>query len=75
MKVTTLLVLLIFSVVCNYCGKDFISIGRYRWRCKSKTLNQNDSNHDNDATENNTVNVEFPDVQVNDVSIFNSNNV
>ena len=30
--------LFIFSVfiVCDFCGKDFISIGRHSWRCKSR---------------------------------------
>ena len=75
MKVTTLLALLIFSVVCNYCGKDFISLGRHSWRCKSKIPNQQDRNHDNGENFENRNNVELPDVQVNDVSISNTDNV
>ena len=75
MKVTTLLVLLIFSVVCNYCGKDFISPGRHSWRCKSKIPNQQDRNHGNGENVENCNNVEFPDVKVNDVSISNTGNV
>ena len=75
MKVATLLALLIFSVVCNYCGKDFISLGRHSWRCKSKIPNQQDRNHDNGENFENRNNVELPDVQVNDVSISNTDNV
>ena len=75
MKVTTLLVLLIFSVVCNYCGKDFISPGRHSWHCKSKIPNQQDRNHGNGENVENCNNVEFPDVKVNDVSISNTGNV
>ena len=26
-------------VVCSYCGKDFESIGRHRWRCKHRLEN------------------------------------
>ena len=26
-------------VVCSYCGKDFESIGRHRWRCKKRLEN------------------------------------
>ena len=75
MKVTTLLALLIFSVVCNYCGKDFTSLGRHSWRCKSKIPNQQDRNHDNGGNLENRNNVDFPDVQVNNVSISNTDNV
>ena len=70
-----LLVLLIFSVVCNYCGKDFISPGRHSWHCKSKIPNQQDRNHGNGENVENCNNVEFPDVKVNDVSISNTGNV
>ena len=75
MKVTTLLLLLIFSVVCNYCGKDFISLGKPSWSCKSKILNQQDRNHDNGGNLENCNNVKLPDIQVNSVSISNTDNV
>ena len=75
MKVTTLLALLIFSVVCNYCGKDFTSLGRHSWRCKSKIPNQQDRNHYCGENLENRNNDELPDVQVNDDSISNRGNV
>src|SRR6056300_1838414 len=27
---------LLFLVVCSYCGKDFITLGRHSWRCKQR---------------------------------------
>ena len=31
-----LLWFLLFYVVCAYCGKDFIALGRHQWRCKKR---------------------------------------
>ena len=31
-------------VVCSYCGKDFESIGRHRWRCKKRLDNSTGPN-------------------------------
>ena len=70
-----LLELLILSVVCNYCGNYFISLGRHSLRCKSKIPNQEDRNHGNGGNLENRNNVELPDVQANNVSISNSDNV
>ena len=40
--------LLLSCVICSFCGKDFVSLGRHQWRCKDKindrTANVN-SNH------------------------------
>ena len=73
MKVTMLLLLQIFSVVCNFV-QNFISLGRPR-RCKSKILNQQDRNHGNGENLENCKNVDLPDVQGNSVSISNADNV
>ncbi len=42
-------VLLFLScVICSFCGKDFVSLGRHQWRCKQKindpNLNANSEN-------------------------------
>ena len=34
--------LAVIFVVCAFCGKDFISLGRHSWRCKSKLNSEND---------------------------------
>ena len=31
-----LVVLLFVFAVCSFCGKEFVSLGRHSWRCKSK---------------------------------------
>ena len=28
--------LLLSCVICSFCGKDFVSLGRHQWRCKDK---------------------------------------
>ena len=49
-----------------------MSLGRHSWCCKGKIPYQQDHNHDNREDLENRNNVELPDVQVNDVSISNS---
>ena len=34
--------ILFVFVICSFCGKDFVSLGRHSWRCKSR-INNNDS--------------------------------
>ena len=38
---TSLLALLWITVVCSWCGKDFVSLSRHAWRCRSKIHNEN----------------------------------
>ena len=26
----------VFLVICSYCGKDFVTLGRHQWRCKKR---------------------------------------
>ena len=35
-------VLALFStiIICGFCGKEFVSLGRHSWRCKTKVGNQ-----------------------------------
>ena len=35
------LILIVFAI-CSFCGKDFVSLGRHSWRCKSR-INTDDS--------------------------------
>ena len=30
-------------IICGFCGKEFMSLGRHSWRCKSKVGNEQDS--------------------------------
>ena len=41
-----IIILFMTFVICSFCGKDFVSIGRHSWRCKEKVTNPN-SNHRN----------------------------
>ena len=34
----SLLALFSTLIICGFCGKEFISVGRHSWRCKSKVL-------------------------------------
>ena len=34
---TSLLALLVISIVCTWCGKDFVSLGRHTWHCRGKS--------------------------------------
>ena len=47
--------------VCEFCGKDFESLNRHRWRCKSRS-HQSSSNRNvdnNNTSSNNIVNPEI----------------
>ena len=32
----SLLALFSTLIICGFCGKEFVSLGRHSWRCKSK---------------------------------------
>ncbi len=32
----SLLALFSTLIICGFCGKEFVSLGRYTWRCKNK---------------------------------------
>ena len=32
----SLMLLFLVLAICSFCGKDFVSLGRHSWRCKSK---------------------------------------
>ena len=40
---TSLIALLLTSIACSWCGKDFVSLGRHSWRFRSK-VNHEDIN-------------------------------
>ena len=46
---TSLLALLLITVVCSWCGKDFVSLGRYAWRCRSKIHSENTNSASDDT--------------------------
>ena len=35
----------IILTICSFCGKDFESLGRHSWRCKSRMETDNEANH------------------------------
>ena len=41
-----IIILFMTFVICSFCGKDFVSLGRHSWRCKEK-INHPNSNHRN----------------------------
>ena len=64
---TSLLALLVISIVCTWCGKDFVSLGRHTWRCRSK-INPEDINN-NRSSSNKTLEktTTQPVIQVNEI--------
>ena len=55
------IILFLAFTVCEFCGKDFESLNRHKWRCKSRS-NQSSSNSNvanNNANSNNIVNPEI----------------
>ena len=39
----SLLALFSTLIICGFCGKEFESLGRHSWRCKSKVGNERES--------------------------------
>ena len=48
MKTLKIIILLCIGVICNFCEKDFISINRHTWRCKSR-ISRNEGDHYGDV--------------------------
>ena len=44
----SLMLLFLVLAICSFCGKDFVSLGRYSWRCKTK-LHMNEGSFGNSA--------------------------
>ena len=42
------ILMLLICVICSFCGKDFLSLGRHSWRCKQRA---NQANHPNTSGE------------------------
>jgi hypothetical protein len=39
--------MLLLCVVCSYCGKDFVTLGRHSWRCKQRVNQAEQSGSEN----------------------------
>jgi len=37
--------ILLFLVICSYCGKEFTTLGRHTWRCKQKIVQADKANN------------------------------
>ena len=35
---SSLLVMFLVFVICSFCGRDFVSLGRHSWRCKRRVI-------------------------------------
>ena len=46
---TNLVAFLLITVVCSWCGKDFVSLGRHAWRCRSKIHSENTNSASDDT--------------------------
>ena len=61
---TNLLALLLIIVVCSWRGKDFVSLGRHAWRCRSKIHSENTNNASDDTM---GIKSTHPGISTNDV--------
>lgn len=68
MKTLSFGLLILFMVKCSYCGKDFLSLGRYTWCCKSKNHQESQGFHRNSENINKSFTREVPAEQLNVVN-------
>ena len=47
---SSLVCLFLSCVICSFCGKDFVSLGRHQWRCKDKIDDPNVFANSNNPT-------------------------
>ena len=47
MEKITIFMWFIILTICSFCGKDFESLGRHSWRCKSRMETGNEANRTN----------------------------
>ena len=45
----SILATLLICTVCSFCGQDFISLGRHKWRCKQRVVYDNEEPATNKA--------------------------
>ena len=46
---TQFVLLLVIFIVCSFCGKDFVKLGRHSWRCKEKVHHAKGEGHAENA--------------------------
>ena len=45
---SSFITMLLICMVCSFCGKDFISLGRHSWRCKQRMYLQENYTESNE---------------------------
>ncbi|CAB4031114.1 Hypothetical predicted protein [Paramuricea clavata] len=53
------------ATICEYCGKDFKSLGRHIWRCKSRVGHPSHAENERQSNNERSSNTERTDHQVN----------
>ena len=48
--------MLLIFVICSFCGKDFITLGRHSWRCKQRVHHVEKDNSAGNTSNNTPVN-------------------
>jgi hypothetical protein len=57
------ILMLLVCVVCSFCGKDFVTLGRHSWRCKQR-VHHAEQDHSADNTGNQTPAMNSPNVVI-----------
>ena len=57
------ILMLLVCVVCSFCGKDFVTLGRHSWRCKQR-VHHVEQDHSADNTGNQTPVMNSPNVVI-----------
>ena len=54
---------ILILITCQFCSKDFVSLGRHLWRCRERNHHDNGSNDARSSYQRNIVSVEQTDLQ------------
>ena len=57
------ILMLLVCVVCSFCGKDFVTLGRHSWRCKQR-VHHAEQDHSADNTGNQMPVMNSPNVVI-----------
>jgi glutaredoxin len=60
---SSFILMLLTSVVCSFCEKDFVTLGRHSWRCKQR-VNYAEQDHSAENTARQTPVMNSPNVVV-----------
>ena len=63
------LLMLLVCIICSFCGKDFVTLGRHSWRCKQR-VNHAEQDYSNDNTGNQKPVMNSPNVIISSQTVI-----